>query len=99
MNGFKVIKGTALALCLSVTFSAQAFDFAKGLDAAVKLGKAATLSDSDINAYFGQMSKKYDAVICLGAVIRGDTTHYDHVSNEPAKGTPAAGQPPGGPVV
>jgi hypothetical protein len=61
MNGFKVIKGTALALCLSVTFSAQAFDFAKGLDAAVKLGKAATLSDSDINAYFGQMSKKYDA--------------------------------------
>ena len=31
-------------------------------------------------------SKKYDAVICLGAVIRGATTHYDYVCNEVAKG-------------
>lgn len=31
-------------------------------------------------------SKKYDAVICLGAVIRGDTTHYDYVCNEVSKG-------------
>ena len=31
-------------------------------------------------------SKKYDAVICVGAVIRGDTSHYDLVCNESAKG-------------
>lgn len=31
-------------------------------------------------------SGKYDAVICLGAVIRGSTTHYDYVCNEVAKG-------------
>ena len=31
-------------------------------------------------------SKKYDAVICLGAVIRGSTTHYDYVCNEVSKG-------------
>jgi 6,7-dimethyl-8-ribityllumazine synthase len=31
-------------------------------------------------------SKKYDAVICLGAVIRGDTPHFDYVSNEVTKG-------------
>ncbi len=31
-------------------------------------------------------SGKYDAIICLGAVIRGSTTHYDYVSNEVAKG-------------
>ncbi|ONI47206.1 6,7-dimethyl-8-ribityllumazine synthase [Candidatus Epulonipiscium fishelsonii] len=31
-------------------------------------------------------SKKYDTVICLGAVIRGSTTHYDYVCNEVAKG-------------
>ena len=31
-------------------------------------------------------SGKYDAVICVGAVIRGDTAHYDLVCNESAKG-------------
>lgn len=31
-------------------------------------------------------SGKYDAVICLGAVIRGATSHYDLVCNETAKG-------------
>lgn len=31
-------------------------------------------------------SEKYDAIICLGAVIRGSTTHYDYVCNEVAKG-------------
>lgn len=31
-------------------------------------------------------SQKYDAVICVGAVIRGDTSHYDLVCNEAAKG-------------
>lgn len=37
------------------------------------------------------MSGKYDAVICLGAVIRGDTTHYDYVCNEVSKGIAHAG--------
>ena len=31
-------------------------------------------------------SKKYDAVICVGAVIRGSTSHYDYVCNEVSKG-------------
>ncbi len=31
-------------------------------------------------------SGRYDAVICLGAVIRGSTTHYDYVCNEVSKG-------------
>ncbi|KAF5074138.1 6,7-dimethyl-8-ribityllumazine synthase [anaerobic digester metagenome] len=30
--------------------------------------------------------KKYDAIICLGAVIRGATTHYDYVCSEVSKG-------------
>lgn len=34
-------------------------------------------------------SGKYDAVICLGAVIRGATTHYDYVCNEVSKGIAA----------
>ena len=31
-------------------------------------------------------SKSYDAIICVGAVIRGDTSHYDLVCSEVAKG-------------
>lgn len=31
-------------------------------------------------------SGKYDAVLCLGAVIRGNTSHYDYVCNEVSKG-------------
>ena len=31
-------------------------------------------------------SGKYDAVICLGTVIRGSTSHYDYVCNEVSKG-------------
>ena len=31
-------------------------------------------------------SKKYDAVICLGTIIRGDTPHFDYISSEVAKG-------------
>jgi 6,7-dimethyl-8-ribityllumazine synthase len=34
-------------------------------------------------------SKKYDAVICLGAVIRGATPHFDYVAGECAKGISA----------
>lgn len=34
-------------------------------------------------------SGKYDAVICLGAVIRGSTTHYDYVCSEVSKGIAA----------
>ena len=37
----------------------------------------------------GQM-KKYDAFICLGAVIRGDTPHFDYVAREAARGMAAA---------
>lgn len=31
-------------------------------------------------------SKKYDAIICLGTVIRGATPHFDYIANEVAKG-------------
>lgn len=36
-------------------------------------------------------SKRYDAVICLGAVIRGSTSHYDYVCSEVSKGIAQAG--------
>ena len=36
-------------------------------------------------------SEKYDAIICLGAVIRGATSHYDYVCNEVSKGVAQVG--------
>ena len=42
---------------------------------------------------------KYDAVICLGAVIRGATSHYDLVCNEAAKGIAHASLESGIPVM
>jgi 6,7-dimethyl-8-ribityllumazine synthase len=42
---------------------------------------------------------KYAAVICLGAVIRGDTGHYDHVAGEAAGGVARAALATGVPVV
>ncbi|CAH0279173.1 6,7-dimethyl-8-ribityllumazine synthase [Peribacillus sp. Bi96] len=42
---------------------------------------------------------KYDAVIGLGTVIRGSTTHYDYVCNEAAKGMAAVSLDTGVPVI
>lgn len=44
-------------------------------------------------------SGKYDAVICLGAVIRGATSHYDYVCNEVAKGIATVSLDSGIPVM
>ena len=42
---------------------------------------------------------KYDAVICVGAVIRGATSHYDYVCSEVSKGVAQAGLSTGVPVI
>ncbi|MBY6038018.1 6,7-dimethyl-8-ribityllumazine synthase [Fictibacillus nanhaiensis] len=44
-------------------------------------------------------SGNYDAVITLGAVIRGSTPHFDYVCNEAAKGVAAASMTSGVPVI
>lgn len=44
-------------------------------------------------------SGKYDAVICLGAVIKGSTSHYDYVCAEVSKGIAAVGLNTGIPVM
>ena len=44
-------------------------------------------------------SGKYDAVICLGAVIRGSPSHYDYVCNEVSKGIAAVSLESGVPVM
>jgi 6,7-dimethyl-8-ribityllumazine synthase len=37
-------------------------------------------------ALMAAQTGRYDGVACLGAVIRGETSHYDHVCNEAARG-------------
>ena len=44
-------------------------------------------------------SKKYNAVICLGAVIRGGTPHFDYIASEVAKGIANVGLKTGVPVI
>ncbi len=44
-------------------------------------------------------SKKYDAVICLGTVVRGDTPHSDYIATEVTKGIAQVGLETGLPVV
>jgi 6,7-dimethyl-8-ribityllumazine synthase len=44
-------------------------------------------------------SKKYDAIICLGAVIRGATSHYDYVCAEVSKGVAQVSMSAGIPVM
>ena len=44
-------------------------------------------------------TKRYDAVICLGAVIRGSTPHFDYVSAEVSKGVAAASMKSETPII
>lgn len=44
-------------------------------------------------------SKKYDAVICLGAVIKGDTPHFDFIASEATKGIAKTAMESGIPVI
>ncbi len=44
-------------------------------------------------------AKKYDAIICLGCVIKGDTPHFDYVAAEVSKGVAQAGMDSTVPVI
>ena len=44
-------------------------------------------------------SGNFDAIVCLGAVIRGDTPHFDYVASEAAKGIAQASMETGVPIV
>ena len=44
-------------------------------------------------------TKKYDAIVCLGAVIRGATPHFDMVANEATKGIANVGLQTGTPII
>ncbi|MFH2138886.1 MAG: 6,7-dimethyl-8-ribityllumazine synthase [Candidatus Omnitrophota bacterium] len=44
-------------------------------------------------------SKKYDALVCLGAIIQGDTPHFEYIASEAAKGIASVSMNTGVPAV
>jgi len=44
-------------------------------------------------------TKKYDAVICLAAVVRGDTPHFEYIATEVTKGIARVGMETGLPIL
>jgi len=55
----------------------------------------------EIPAVAGTMARtgRYDAIICLGAVIRGGTPHFDYIASEVSKGVARVGMDVGMPVI
>lgn len=70
-----------------------------GLDEDIELAWVPGAFEIPLVAQKMALSKRYDAIICLGAVIRGATPHFDLVSNEVSKGIAQVGLQTGVPVI
>ena len=92
------LDGTSLKIAIAVS-RFNGFVTERLLSGAVDALSRHGVSSSDIDIYrcpgafeIPSLAKKiierkrYDAVICLGAVIRGETPHFDYVAGESAKG-------------
>ncbi len=95
-SGKFVAKGTRIGIVVS---RFNEFISSKLLEGALDCLKRHDIKDDDIDiawvpgafeipliASKMAKSKKYDAIICLGSVIRGTTSHYDYVCAEVSKG-------------
>jgi len=69
------------------------------LDADIHVVKVPGAYEIPLAAKMLAQSKKYDAVICLGAVIRGATPHFEYVSAEVSKGVASVSMDAGLPVI
>jgi 6,7-dimethyl-8-ribityllumazine synthase len=69
-----------------------------GSDAAVDIIRIPGAWEFPLTVRTVVAAKKHDAVICLGAVIKGDTPHFDYVAGQAASGIAAASVDSGVPV-
>jgi len=98
IKGNLIGKGKKFAIVIS---RFNEFVSKKMLDGAVDCLKRHGVNDRDIVVYWTPGSfeipgvarnvrnMKYDCIICLGAVIRGDTPHFDYIATEVTKGIAA----------
>jgi 6,7-dimethyl-8-ribityllumazine synthase len=83
-----------VALCVARFYEELADKLERGARAALDQAGAADVERFDVPgafelpliAKYAAESRRFDAVVCLGAVIRGETDHYDHVCAVAADG-------------
>ena len=86
--------GARVALCVAQFYGELADKLEAGARAALDDGGVADVDRFEVPgafelplvASYAARSGRYDAVVCLGAVIRGETDHYDYVCGEAARG-------------
>ena len=109
MRGSYQGKGKRIALVVSEFNEVVSKEL---LASCVETLKKCNVDDKDISAFWlpGSFempllssklasSRKYDAVICLGAVIRGDTPHFEYIANSASRGISQVSLSTGVPVV
>ncbi|MEA2183124.1 MAG: 6,7-dimethyl-8-ribityllumazine synthase, partial [Solirubrobacteraceae bacterium] len=82
------------ALCVGRFYEDLARELVAGAEAELREGGAREIDVFDVPgafelplaASYAAQSGRYAGVACLGAVIRGETSHYDHVCAEAARG-------------
>ncbi len=83
-----------IALCVARFYADLAERLVAGARAALGEAGVTEIDEYDVPgafelplaAQYTAASGRYDAVVCLGAVIRGETDHYDYVCSEAARG-------------
>ena len=86
--------GARVALCVASFYGELAEKLEAGARAVLEeagVGEVARFEvpgafELPVIAKYAAESGRYDAVVCLGAVIRGETDHYDYVCGEAARG-------------
>jgi 6,7-dimethyl-8-ribityllumazine synthase len=94
MSGPPAARAQRVALCVARFYGDLADRLEAGARAALEEAGVAAVDRFEVPgafelpliAEYAARSGRYDAVICLGAVIRGETDHYDHVCREAARG-------------
>jgi 6,7-dimethyl-8-ribityllumazine synthase len=84
----------AVALCVGRFYEELATKLVAGARAALEEAGVTEIEEFDVPgafelplaARYAAESGRFDAVVCVGAVIRGETDHYDYVCGEAARG-------------